>query len=236
MKKIKLFCLPYAGGSAAVYKKWKKYLHNSIELIPVELSGRGKRFGEGAYNSIDEASEDVFKSIREHDDQTEYAVFGHSMGSLIAYELYYKIIKYQHKPPIHMFFSGFRAPDQPSNKPPIYDLPDKSFTEEFFKLGGTPRELIENEELLSIFLPILRGDYKIVEKYDYIQREEKINTDITVFYGNEDDLTNERVNQWSKHTKKIFKSYCFNGNHFFIHDYTEEIVNIINKTILGYIY
>lgn len=81
MKQIKLFTIPYAGGSSVVFQEWKKYFDNEIELIPIELAGRGKRFNNPLYNTLEEAVDDVLKQIQSclvpGDD---YALFGHSMG------------------------------------------------------------------------------------------------------------------------------------------------------------
>ena len=82
-----LFCLPYAGGSEVAYYKWKKYLHPSIELIPIELKGRGKRFNEIFYESLEEAVDDIFENIKDKIINNDYAIYGHSMGSLLSYEL-----------------------------------------------------------------------------------------------------------------------------------------------------
>ena len=91
MKKIKLFCFPYAGGSAAAYNKWRQYLDKHIELRPVELAGRGRRIYDPLYQSIEEAVDDVYQLISPELAKGPYAFFGHSMGGIIAYELAYKI-------------------------------------------------------------------------------------------------------------------------------------------------
>src|ERR1700738_4611092 len=105
-----LFCLPYAGGSEVIYYKWKKYLHPSIQLIPIQLKGRGKRFSEIFYENIEEAVDDIFENVKDKIVDDDYAIYGHSMGSLLAYELYYKISKLNLKKPKHIFFSGYKAP------------------------------------------------------------------------------------------------------------------------------
>ncbi|WP_268906141.1 thioesterase II family protein [Clostridium hydrogenum] len=99
-----LFCLPYAGGSEAIYYKWKDYLSPSIQLIPIELKGRGKRYNETFYETLDEAINDIFKWIKERIMNDDYAIYGHSMGSILAYELYYKVISEKLRKPKHIFF------------------------------------------------------------------------------------------------------------------------------------
>ena len=124
MSKIKLFCLPYAGGSASIYNLWYKYLKPDIELIPVELSGRGRRINESGYETLDDAVDDAFNLIRHHILGTEYAMFGHSMGSLISYKLAHKIRKHRLPKANHIFFSGRGAPHVPKSDPRLFHLMD----------------------------------------------------------------------------------------------------------------
>ena len=227
-----LFCLPYAGGSEVIYYKWKKYLNSSIQLEPIELKGRGKRFNEAFYESLEEAVQDIFENIKDKVLHDEYAIYGHSMGSLLAYELYYKICKENVRMPKHMFFSGYKAPSIPRNEKQIYLLPDDEFIKEVIELGGTPQEVADNEELLQLFTPILRNDFKMLEKYLYKEKKEKIQCDISILNGKEDDITLQEILVWKYHTDKEFKVYNFEGNHFFINNNVEGITKVINNTLV----
>ena len=168
MTKFRLFCLPYAGGSATVYGKWKNNLHSSIALKLIELAGRGKRFAEPFYDSFTSAVEDICSIVKNDLDGAPYAIWGHSMGSILAFELAYKLKETGCEEPIHIFFSGRYPPHILKNKEQsLYELPDKDFLERIFRLGGTPKEMLENRELQDIFTPILRADYKILNGYRY---------------------------------------------------------------------
>ena len=233
MEKIKIFCLPYAGGSATVYHNWFNDLNRRIELYPVELRGRGKRYRLPLYCSINEMVEDVFNAIKYDLIDQEYALFGHSMGSLIIFELYYKILHAELKPPIHLFFSGMDAPHiLKLNKKILHVLPDDEFIEEIAKLGGTPQEVIDNKELMKVFLPTLRADYRAVEMHEYTQMENKMNSKITVFVGENDHYSKGDPFAWSIHTDRSCAVHQFHGGHFFIHNHIEEITSIINNTLV----
>lgn len=105
MKKFKLFCFPYSGGSSVIYEKWRKKLSPSIELIPIEYAGRGTRFATPLFENINDVVEDVFYAIKIHLDTTShYSFFGHSMGALIAYELSHKLTQLNYTAPVHIFF------------------------------------------------------------------------------------------------------------------------------------
>lgn len=226
-----LFCLPYAGGSGTVYYRWSNYIAPSINLYPIELKGRGKRFKETFYESLKEAVEDIFNEIQDkiYDD---YAIYGHSMGSLLAYELYYKINEIGAKKPKHVFFSGYKAPNVVREKENIYTLANYDFMNKIIELGGTPEELINNKELLEIYIPIIRNDFKILETYEYKERTNKIECNISILNGKQDSINLEDILAWKKHTSKKCRIYNLEGNNFFINNNIENIANIINDTLV----
>lgn len=225
-----LFCLPYAGGSEAIYHKWEHYLNQSINLCPITLKGRGKRFNEPFYNCLEEAIDDIFDNIKAKLEVNEYAIFGHSMGSLLAYELYYKINELGFKKPNHIFFSGYRTP-RTKKKEFIYSLPNNEFKRKIVELGGTPEELVNNDDLFDLFIPLLKSDFKMVETYEYQEREEKISCDISVFNGISDTIPLENLIDWKNYTNKSCQLYNFDGNHFFINSNAVEITSLIKHTL-----
>lgn len=135
-------------------------------MIAVELAGRGIKYDNEPYLCLDDAVNDVYDSIKDKLDGP-FAIFDHSMGSWIAYELYYKILKERNLIPIHLFMSGNSAPHIKKCKRKIHTLDDEEFKEEILKIGQTSKEVFSNVELCNIFLPILKMDYKIIEEYTY---------------------------------------------------------------------
>lgn len=236
MSKIKLFCLPYAGSSAMVYYQWNKYMDKHIDLHPVELVGRGSRIDVPFYDSISDAVEDVCCSIKKYIDDTPYAIFGHSMGSWIAFELYHEITKLGLRKPEHIFFSGNRAPhlNNKRNKM-IHNLPENEFKDEILKLGGTPREIFEDNTLASIFIPVIRADYKITENYSYTARKNKLECGVTILCGRDDKITQDGINGWKEHVINECEIAYFSGGHFFIHHKVESITDHINQTLRKYL-
>ncbi|WMJ80692.1 thioesterase domain-containing protein [Clostridium sp. MB40-C1] len=227
-----LFCLPYAGGSEDIYFNWTKYLNPLIKLCPISLKGRGKRFYEEFYESLHEAIDDIFDNIKNKLYEDDYAIYGHSMGSLLAYELYYKIKENGLKEPRHIFFSGYGAPNIKEMNDDIYTLPNNEFIAKIIELGGTPKEVAENKELLEIFIPILRSDFKLLNNYIYTHRNDKIECNVSILNGREDDITINEIVNWKLLTSAEFNIYNFEGNHFFINDNIENIVKIINNTLI----
>jgi surfactin synthase thioesterase subunit len=235
MKKLKLFCFPYAGGSGAVYNKWRKYLDKRIELAAVELAGRGRRIYDPLYDSTAEAVEDVYGMINSQLNGLPYSFFGHSMGGIIAYELARKLKELKRPQPVHIFFAGRGAPHVPAkDDKTIHQLPEQEFKKEIIELGGTPAEFFEHPELLDVLLPMIRSDFKISENYTFEEgREiEPLAYDMSVFIGKQEEVTAEQVHGWKDHTTGVCTVYYFEGEHFFINHQMERVVKIVNRTLL----
>jgi len=231
---IRLFCIPYAGGSAAVYYTWKKYLNTNIELYPIELSGRGRRMNVPIYNNIREAVDDIYELIKNNLDDKPYALFGHSMGCCLVFELYYKIIESNHQSAKHVFFSGRSAPGDGLDKEYTHLLPDNEFIREVYSLGGMKEEFFKDEILKDVFLPILRADYKIIETYEYTKKKSKLCCNISVLTGIQDKLTKRaNISSWSTYTNNECYFYEFNEGHFFINSCLSAVVSIVNQRLLS---
>lgn len=231
MSKLKLFCFPYAGGSAIIYHSWKKFLDPSIELVPIELAGRGTRAKDSFYNTVDDAVEDIFNKIKADITNQPYAIFGHSMGALLSYELVRKIKLMKLPEPKHVFFSGRKAPHEKDEKEKKYHLMDnEEFKEEVIKLGGTPPEFFEHEELMDFILPMLKNDFKLAD-VSFCDREiEPFEFNISIFLGKDDEMT-EQADGWKQHTNGLCAIYYFNGDHFFLHNETKQITELINNIL-----
>lgn len=232
MTNIRLFCIPYAGGSSSTYYRWKDHVDKRIELIPIELSGRGRRFEEPHYSSIEDAVEDMYKSIHSFNDDKPYAIWGHSMGAVIAYELAHLLQKRKRIMPHHLFCSGTSAPDLRVREKQIHNLPDNEFLEEIQKLEGTPNEFFDNQDLVDLYTPILRNDFKIVEQYRFQEKEAPLQTNLNVLYGDEESFK-DQVRGWERHTNYLCRFYEFQGKHFFIFEHVKSIAKIINESLLN---
>ncbi len=233
MECIKLYCLPYAGGSATIYSKWRKYLDSSIELCPVELAGRSGRFKEPYYSSMTEAVEDIANLIGNGLDGSEYALFGHSMGSMIAYELISRFQAKNLKLPAHVFFSGRYPPTIKKEKKDMHLLPEAEFEQEVIKFGGIPEKLFRFGGLMKIALETLRADYRVIEAYHCDHPKERFEFDFSVMAGRDDPLAEPSdMKEWEIYAAGQCTFYYFDGGHFYLHDHTEEITQIINNTLI----
>ena len=231
MRKVNLFCLSYAGGSAKIYEKLKDHLCESIGLHLLELPGRGIRYDEPLCESIDDMVNDSYSLISRRLDGFPFAIFGYSMGSLIAYELAHKFR--QNQKLVHIFLCAREAPHICyKNKTKLSELSYNDFKNEIASLGGTPKRLLENSEMYTFFAPILRADYKAWENYTFSKKTSKIACDISVLYGkNDNSISITNMEEWQKNTTGQCNIYQFDGDHFFIFSNWKNIANMINRVL-----
>ncbi len=229
MLKVNLFCLPFAGGSSYSYDGYKKSAPPDINVIPIEIPGRGTRFKEKLLTDIHKITDDIFNQVKEHL-QHPYAIYGHSMGSLLGYLLTKKISYEQLPLPKHLFFTGCNGPSVIENEPPRHLLPKDQFISKLKEIGGSPDEILEDDELMRFFEPILRADFQATDTYSYVEST-PFEVSITCMIGLKEKTTDEKVQTWQKETTKRLDIKRFPGNHFFIFNYEREILKIIKSKL-----
>lgn len=228
--RVRLFCLPYAGGSAAIFRKWPDLLPPFIEVFPIEIPGRGSRLREKPFTSVKALVDAVEGAICSYLEKP-FALFGHSMGALISFELTHKLFAAQAVQPVQLFCSGRRAPEIVHHGPPTFNLPHHEFVEELRRLEGTPAEVLAHPELLEMLEPTLRADFEIVDTYRYAPRP-ALACPITVFGGIADiETTREHLEAWRKYTSGPFSLHMFPGNHFFLQPQERLVLQIIAKVL-----
>lgn len=233
-KTINLFCLPFAGGSKYSFRPLVEKAPAFINAETLEYPGRGSRIKEPIISDIHSLVDDLYSQINKKVNNLSYAIYGHSMGGLLAFLLTRKLLEKGNKPPVHIFISGTSGPSDITRTQEKRSLLGKEeFIEEVKDLGGMPDEILKNDELLHFFEPILRADFKISEDYEY-KSQAPLNIPFTVITGSEEDMTKEEIYLWQKETKQIVDFKEFPGNHFFIYDYINEIMDIIANKLSSY--
>lgn len=225
-----LFCVSYAGGSANIYNGWKG-LSEDVEVVPIELSGHGARLKDSLYSNFDEAVEDVYSYIKEYlsTDTSEYALFGHSMGSWIMFEVANRLfndVSIERKP-VHIFFSGNCSPECKDYDVDVSSMTDSEFKQMIINYGGISKEVLAYPEILNFFLPILRADYTILAKYKATKKLDTFDCNVSVMNGVKDEFSNESLEAWSKYAGREFKINQFNDGHFFINSKSAEVFDSI---------
>lgn len=224
-----LICFPYAGGGANVYAGWAKLLPKDVRLVIVQPPGRGRHFGEPAIDNMNKLISELQPQLVPYM-QGEYVLYGHSLGSRVAFELLRQALERGLPCAKHFFASGSASPTYCGLKKPIYDLPSDEFRVELGELNGTPKEILANDELMDLFEPMLRADFKVADTYKYDQPL-VFPCGVSIFTGNEDDTVLE---EHARHWLSFFESgdfTWFEGGHFFINDCTTDIVDKVSTRL-----
>src|SRR3954453_3800140 len=182
--RLRLFCFPYAGGSAQVFRTWSEALPADVEVCAVQLPGRERRSSETPIRRAALAVEMLASALSRYLDKT-FAMFGHSMGAMLAYEVARRLSAEFGCAPDHLFVSGHRAPHLPSRRRPLHHLADDAFIAGVRALNGTPREVFEHPELVELLLPMLRADFELLETYVELPGP-RLSCPITALGGNAD--------------------------------------------------
>jgi surfactin synthase thioesterase subunit len=225
MARMNLFVFPHAGGNKHSYYLFKRYLPPDINLIYYELPGRGTRINESLVRNIHQLIDDIYAFVQDKL-ISPYAIFGHSLGSMLAYLITQRIIQQKKTIPKHLFLSGRGGPSMKENEL-RYNLPRKEFQEMLKSIGGMPEEILQDEDLMEFFDPILRADFEALEKYEYSPSDRKFNIPLSVFLGREDETTLDQALLWQHETELPIEITFYDGGHFFIFDNAEMICSSI---------
>nr|WP_283246476.1 alpha/beta fold hydrolase [Paenibacillus sp. Marseille-Q4541] len=232
MKAIQLFCLPYAGGSSFMFEPVQTYMREWIEVIPIDYAGHGLRIMEDFYTDFQQMVSDVATQIIERLNGKPFAILGYSMGSLIAYEVYYEICKRTERRPIHLFFAAHVPPDFHIRTEELtYALASKRLEANLVTMGGGNVLVQHHRELLEMITPRYHIDLTLYSNYLYCMKENLIEANITIIFSEEDNKNNQMY-EWSKHTSKFCLFQKVKGNHFFINTETEEMAKILNRVLI----
>jgi medium-chain acyl-[acyl-carrier-protein] hydrolase len=227
---LKMFCFPYAGGTALVFKKWRDFLPPTVQVIPVELPGRGARLQEQPFVSLPALIKELEVVIWPLLDKP-FVFFGHSMGAIIAFELARSLRRRYGREPEALFVGGRRAPQVPNSEHITYNLPHDEFIEELIKLDGTPREVIEHAELMALMIPLLRADFQLVQTYEYLA-EAPLQCPIIVYGGLADfETPSDKLLPWKEVTSSRSILRMLPGDHFFIRSSQTQLLSLLSREL-----
>lgn len=231
---LTLLCLPYSGASAMVYSRWRRKLPQWLQLQPVELPGRGARFGEPLHTDMRVLAMQLARELRSTL-KAPYALFGHSLGALLACELAHAFRALGCPEPVALFASGTAAPTMRADYDRGFAEPktDAQLIEQLRTLNGTSEEVLANEELMSLTLPILRADFLLCGRFQPVQRP-LLKCPVHVLGGKADKATTEQLIGWSRETHGSFSVDMLAGGHFFIHEHEAKVLRLIKDQLGGH--
>lgn len=228
--RVRLFCLPYAGGGASIYRLWSRKLPSDIDVCPVQLPGHENRVKEPLFTRLPPLIEALAHEVAPLLDKP-FAFFGHSMGAVLSFELARYLRRHGQSEPGRLFISAHRAPQLPLGRELLYTLPAPEFLRSVYRMGGTPPAVLLNQELVRLILPILRADFTLYETYTY-EEEMPFTFPITVFGGEQDKLVaTNQLEAWKTQTTSAFALHVLPGDHFFIQSLQDLLLRFIEQDL-----
>jgi medium-chain acyl-[acyl-carrier-protein] hydrolase len=228
---LRLFCFPYAGGSAHVFREWQRYLAPEIDVCLVHLPGRAQRICELPHTRLLALVEEVADAIGTQIDEP-FAFYGHSMGGLISFELARELRRRRCEIPVHLFVSAHPSPVAKKRLPHTFNLPLPEFIAEIRKFNGTPKELFDYPELQEAWLPLLRADFEMTDTYEYLA-DSALGCPIMVYGGEKDEIVSAKnLAAWGQLTSAKCEIRIFPGDHFFIQNHKTEFVRVFRQDLL----
>lgn len=229
--KLRLFCFPYAGGSSAAFSDWALELGEKVEVVGVQPPGRGNRFLEPPISSLRQMVDELTGAIMPLLGKP-FVFFGHSNGALVCFELARELSKKGMAGGLlHVVISGNPAPQVRSFDTVLHDLPDALLMEKLRELRGTPEEILQNNELLELFMPVLRADFAIAETHRFVS-DPPLECDLTLFGGLDDyHISRDDLLAWGEIAEGSVDLQTFQGGHFFINESKAEVLAALRRRI-----
>lgn len=225
--RVRLFCFPFSGGSAISYRELGAAI-GTIDVTTLELPGRGRRFSEPPLYTVEGMVDDLLEQIGPVL-RDPYALFGHSMGAILAYLVAKRLIARGLPQPLALFASGCRAPAAICSEG-WHLLPRPAFRAVLADLGGCPPAILVDPELMALYEPVLRADFRAIADYRYASTL-PFEFPITVLLGDGDNVSDDEAGQWQRETTHPLVLRKFVGNHFFIFRHWPNIRQLISNAV-----
>jgi len=225
---LRLFCFPEAGGNSSSFGKWPANLPATIEVRAIELPGRQSRFKERPVDRMSVLARTLAEELTPSLD-LQYALFGHSMGALLAFEIARELRRRRAPQPVHLFVSAQSAPHLPRPRTLLHQLPDQLFLQQAVNL--LPPAALQDAELLRLIMPTLRADVALYETYSY-SAEPPLACPIAALGGVTDFSVNQmQLNAWRMQTTGGFNLFMFRGNHSYINREAPLVLQTIRSQL-----
>nr|ALF39341.1 oleoyl-ACP hydrolase [Streptomyces sioyaensis] len=225
---VRLVCFPHAGGSATFYFPVSRTLSRSIEVLSVQYPGRQDRHSEPCVSDIGELADRVVEELLSLDTKP-LALFGHSMGAMVVYEVARRLESKEIKP-LRLFVSGGRSPSR-TRDGNVHQRDDNGLIDELKKLSGTDSQVLGDPDMLRMILPAVRSDYKAVESYRHVPGP-PLDCPVVALTGDDDpQVTLDEAKAWSEHTVGGFELKVYEGGHFYLNSHAAAVMEAISAGI-----
>ncbi|MGW7578690.1 thioesterase II family protein [Streptomyces sp. NPDC054765] len=230
---VHLVCFPFAGGSAGYFHSLANSLEPDISVLGVQYPGRQDRRHEPLIEDIGQLADEICEALIPWETQP-LAFFGHSMGSVVAFEVARRFERDNRRAPLALFASGRRAPSCHRDED-SHAADDDSIVANLRSLGGTDPALLDDDEMRPLILSVIRGDYRAVETYRAPTTETMLNVPIMAITGDRDpSVSLEEASAWRGHAAGSFEIKVLTGGHFFIHEHVAEIADCVRRVLFDF--
>ena len=214
---LRLICLPYAGGGAASYYRWRSEFPAAIDIVPLSLPGHDGRLNETPVKDLRELVALLVDELTEHALDRPYALAGHSMGAWIAFEMARTLRRRKLRMPSVLIVAASRPPDSVTVSERLHQLPDDKLVATVDgRYGGIPSAIRRQPAVLRLLLPVLRADLEMIENYCYVE-EPPLDVEVLALGGTGDPaVAPAQLADWRRHTTRVFSVRLFPGGHFFL--------------------
>ncbi|MBQ1082101.1 thioesterase II family protein [Nocardiopsis sp. B62] len=223
---LSLLILPHAGGNAHYYAQWEDHLPRDVGLLVAQYPGRGSRFTDDLPESVDDLVAPIVSLLA--GDRRDLVVLGHSMGTLVAYEVA-RGLSAAGRPPVALIGSACRAPFLPNPSPVLPEtLSDEELVEAIKARGGTDHEILDEPELREIILPSIRADFSIDDAYRRDDAVRSLHLPLTIVGGESDPIVpvGDLV-EWRDVTQGETCVETLPGGHFYFDESEENLARFM---------
>lgn len=215
-----------------MYRLWPEGLPASVEVCAVQLPGRETRLREPAHRRVEPLAAELAEAL-DPELTAPFAFFGHSMGALVAFELTRELRRRRGPGPVLLVASGRHAPHLASRRRPIHELPEAEFRGELRALEGTPDAVLDHDELMALFNPLLRADFAVLETYRHAE-EPPLDLPIVAVGGQDDPWVNrEELEAWRVLTTAPVTVHQLPGKHFYLQTARAELLALVSEALAG---
>ncbi|GAA1959035.1 thioesterase II family protein [Amycolatopsis minnesotensis] len=224
--RLRLVCFPHAGGAASFYGSWGGLAPADVEVHAVQYPGREDRIGEAVPTGMEELVRGVTEEVHALSDRS-LVLFGHSMGAIAAYETARALSAVHGVRPRRLVVSGRHVPGEAAGGD-VHRRDDAGLVAEVRRVGGAGAEVLAaTPELWPVFLPAIRGDYRIEETYRH-RPGTPLDIGVTAIVGAEDaEATPDEADRWCEYTSGPFTRHVVQGDHFFPARHAEQVLGLV---------
>lgn len=232
--RVRLICLPYAGGGAPTFHRWPDEVPGDVEVCVAQLPARHTRISEPGLTSVGAVVARLATAL-ESKDSAPLAIYGHSFGGLVGFELARRLIR-DNRTLVHLIVGSRTAPQLALSFPPISHLPDIAFCQELHRRYGGGDVLLQNPDLMSLALPSLRADLTAYESYRYVadraDDRPPLAIPITALGGRQDgSVSPERLAAWRAMTSGSFDTHWIDASHFFVDSHRAWVIERVTEAL-----